>query len=417
MSEENTRTWLPGQDLLFLADTPMIYHCHHFNLFLDQSIDDALGAERGAQLKHDAAREAATQLLTNMCEHHGLQTPSERLQLAQTIFSAIGHGSLEILWDGVEGEAHGEYLHYGHAWREKYSKQIKRRQPIDAFAAGFAAAAALVAQQQPAASIQATEDACIALRDPRCHFTLTRTMPEHDRAPIHQESTQASLPESYAGEHEDMICEIADGLKTFVEGVSGDERGLVEAFGVFVTMTPSTYYNRISFDAAAELEAQAPKFLPLLEALLRESGHLCVFNTFGGILSSPEWEALLGGPPKTPEEIVVQSLAIARGLGFGHWTLQEFEPEKRLVISAPGTYETPYCAQRCPQSTHNQSYFFQGAASSLMKLATRIDFTQPPVFTPELYNQLFRQGIQYKVEETRSPLRGDDRLEAVVTSA
>lgn len=417
MSEDNIRRWHPSQDLLFVADTPMIYHCHHFNLFLDQSIDDAVGPQRGFEIKMAASREAATQLLTNICQAQELHTPSERLQMAQQIFAACGHGKLEILWDGVSGEAHGEYLHYGHSWREKYSKQVKRRHPADPFAAGFAAAAAAVAQEQPATSVEGKELACIALRDPRCHFSLGRATPEPARTQIRLENAAEPLPPAYDSLHEDTISEIAAGLKTFVEGVAGDERGLVQAFGVFVTMTPSTYYNRISYDAIHELEAQAPAFANILESLLRESGHVCVFNTFGGILSSPEWEALLGGPPKTPEEVIIHSMAIARGLGFGHWTLQEFIPEKRLVISAPGTYEIPYYGLRHGLTQTPRSYMLQGSGPSLMKLATRVDFSQGPTFTTEVYNQLFRQGVQYKSEETRSPLRGDDRLEVVVSVA
>ena len=50
--------YLPGLDLMSLAGVPVIYHCHHFNLFLDQTIDDALGPVEGPKVRFEAAREA-----------------------------------------------------------------------------------------------------------------------------------------------------------------------------------------------------------------------------------------------------------------------------------------------------------------------------------------------------------------------
>ena len=40
----NLDSLVRGAGLTFLAEEPVVYHCHHFNLFLDQTVDDAVKA-------------------------------------------------------------------------------------------------------------------------------------------------------------------------------------------------------------------------------------------------------------------------------------------------------------------------------------------------------------------------------------
>lgn len=416
MSDMPLRRWIPEQDLLFLANQPVIYHCHHFNLFLDQSIDDALGHDAAWVVKSRASCEMATHLIRGFCQIQGAETPAERLQAAQMLFGAMGHGTLSVLWDEQQGEAHGEFLHYGYTWKEKYGSRIKRRTPVDAFGAGFAAAAVAVAFDLPDFSIVAEEQDCVALRAKHCLFQLEAHTPEAARPDVDFDTSSSVLGPSISGLHEQKISEHAQALKDFTSQISGDDRGLVEAFGVFITMTPAGYYNRISFDALRHLRDEAPDFVPILSALLQESGHVCIFNTFGGILSSPEWEALAGGPPANAEEVIWQALAIARALGFGHWTLKEFVPNTRLVLSTPATYETPYFINRYGTEKHQSFDFFLGASIALMKLAHSVDFTQSPQFTDEFYQSMFKNQQSWQYEETHNPLNGDDHLEVVITA-
>jgi hypothetical protein len=43
-----------------------------------------------------------------------------------------------------------------------------------------------------------------------------------------------------------------------------------------------------------------------------------------------------------------------------------------------------------------------------------VDFGSPDAISVAAYNGLFKEGPRYHVEETRSPLRGDDVSEVVV---
>lgn len=410
------RRYLLEQDLMFLAGQPVVYHCHHFNLFLDQTIDDALGTEESFRLRMSAAREFSGHLLSAVCEHAEARTPPERLQLAAQLFKLMGHGSLDFDADFTGGTAHGSHLHYGFAWLEKYGKQVRRRHPADGFAAGFAAAALEIAYDLSPGSLRGVEHECVALRAPQCRIQVEREpTPEPSGAVIGERESESVVGAPEDGLFEDVIHPIVLGLKEFTAGVHGDERGLVQAFGVFVTMHLCGYYNRISYDAVQTIETRAPQSVGVLEDLLRESGHVCVFNTFGGILLSPEWEGLVGAPTNDPGKILAWCIAIGRALGMGHWTIAEFEPERRVVVRTSSSYESVYYRTRHGLAPRPVEYLFQGAALAMAQLVHRVDWAAKPQLTAEYYKRLFKGGVPWRAEQTKSIVRGDSLSEIVVT--
>lgn len=414
------RSYLPEQDLMFLAGQPAVYHCHHFNLFLDQTIDDALGAERSRALRMRAGREFAHLVITAVCDELHAQSPPARLQVAISLFKALGHGVLQFDADANGGTARGSHLHYGFAWHEKYGAQVTRRTPADGFAAGYAAAAVEVAFGLSLGSISGEEHTCIAMRAPACEFVLRRTDGVGDDAesagtPVAVEQTRSLLAAPENGLFEEIIQPISGGLKNFTAGVAGDERGLVQAFGVFVTMHLAGYYNRLSYDAVEMLRRESPHSVPVMEDLLRESGHVCVFNTFGGILLSPEWEALVGPVVDDPATIAAWSMAIARALGMGRWSIAEFDPGKRFVLRTSSSYESVYYRTRHGIAEQPVEYLLQGAALATAQLAHRVPWTKRPKLTPEVYQALFKGGVPWRFEQTRGITSGDSHSEVVVT--
>ncbi len=417
LNPKNLRRYLLEQELMFLAGQPVVYHCHHFNLFLDQTIDDALGAADGQRLRMQAAREFAAPLLRELCRQAEAQTPPERIQLAMQVLRTLGHGTLDLDAGAQGGMGRGSHLHYGHAWHEKYGARVRRRDPADAFAAGFGAAALEVAFDLPAGSINGKEERCVAMREPGCEFTFRESGPERDKpgALITDEISAEYVGPPEDGLYEDVIQPICQGLKEFTAGVAGDERGLVQAFGVFVTMHLAGYYNRISYDAVQELERRSAQSVGVMEDLLRESGHVCVFNTFGGILLSPEWEGLVGPVVDDPEKILAWCMAIARSLGMGRWTVSEFEPGKRLVMRTSSSYESVYYRKRHGVAPRPMEYLLQGAALATAQLVHRVEWMSRPQLTPEYYQQLFKGGIPWRFEQTKAIVCGDRVSEVVVT--
>lgn len=411
------RTFIPDYDLMSTGGIPTVYHCHHFNLFLDQTIDDALGPGAGTELRFTAAREASHDFIRALVAHAGALTPAECLEAAQRTFAAMGHGRLQVSGDRTGGTATGEFLHYGFSWAEKYGQKVRRRRPADAFAAGFAAAALEVAQSLERETMSAEETACIATRAPQCTFTLKPGPQAKAVTPVREPDVRAKVKPTFASAiGEDTIAAIAAGLRDFTAPLAGDERGLMQVFGVYVTIHLAGYYNRISCEALAHVVAKKPALVPMLEELLRESGHVCVFNTFGGILTSPEWEALVGSHSGDPQAVVLGALAIARALGFGHWTLAEYVPDERVVLRAPATYESVYHLARHGAADRPSEYFFQGATLAIAQLAHRIDWRRPPALTQDFYDSLFKGGaLPWKVEQTSCTACGGDYSEVVAT--
>src|SRR3954469_19673633 len=120
MPIEDLRELLTEQSLTFLAGIPYVYHCHHYNLFHDQTIDDALGEVEGARVRTTAAHNAFRELLGAVFAKAGAITPAERISLASEVFAWMGQGKVSLSVSNGGGEARSASLHYGYAWREKY---------------------------------------------------------------------------------------------------------------------------------------------------------------------------------------------------------------------------------------------------------------------------------------------------------
>ncbi|MCG8424578.1 MAG: hypothetical protein MJE77_42335 [Proteobacteria bacterium] len=409
----DNRSHLDQHDFQFVAQSQTVYHCHHFNLFWDQTVDDALGNERGIAVRTKAAYEAASQFLNALISAMPPTTPEERLDIASSLFSAMGHGNLEFQVTPNGGKAIGYNLHYGLAWREKYGAHIKRHHPADAVAAGYVAAATEAAFGLPLGSIECNETICIAMGSERCEFEVHQSGETNPAFGVTKEDVMGVIPKSFPGLHEEHISGVAAGLRKFLADVSGDKRGLIEAFGVMVTQQWSNYYNFTVNRTLDIISEEKPDAIEVAKELFRECGHQCGFHTFGGIMLSPEWEALVEPLNGDPLQIINGSLAISRALGFGHWSLEAYEPEKLLVLRSPATYESVYRKAAYPVDDNGCCYLYQGAALAMMQLAHRVNWKEKPTLSNSLYLEL-RQGVPWRVEESHCVAAGNSMCRVVV---
>lgn len=399
----------------FVADIPTVYHCHHFNLFWDQTVDDALGPQRGTLTRTHAAKEVFYDLLAELAVRTGAEGPGDRLELARGVIRGLGLGSVRFDLDRYGGQAQGDHLHYAVAWLEKYP-DVKRKHPADALVAGFVAAAAEVAYGLTRDSMRCREEDCLTLDGLSCRFRVDLGDPGPPIRPIRRSEVERAVGPVVRGLFEPEIQPIEKVLRDLTASIQGDERGLVEAFGLFVSQLPTTYYNRAGYDALRYLRRSAPRSVPIMQALLREAGHVCVFNTFGAIMSSPEWEGLVGSPSGVPEDSLAGCMAIARALGMGRWCVTDFVRGERLVLKSSATYESTYYLNREGRSEQSQCFFFQGAAIATMQLVTRVPWDARPTFDQALYDLLFREGLPWRCEETQCISKGDSCCEVVVTA-
>ena len=402
------RTHDSAQSLSFLAGIPYVYHCHHYNLFHDQTVDDALGDQAGVEVRTRSARNAFRAVLAAASASQHATTPAERIELAQELFPWMGLGVLDLKTSAIGGTAGGSTLHYGFAWREKYGARVSRTLPADAVAAGFAAAVTEVAYGLPAGSAWAREEECVAAKADACRFRIAPRPSGGPSEPLPTvvdiAAARASAGPPERGLDEARIAKIGAALTTFMDGVRGDERAQL-----------TSYYNESIFEMITRLEAESPALAPVAEDLTREAGRVCVFNTFGNVLLSPEWEALVGPLGSDPVDIVSYCLAIARGLGFGHWYLHEYEPRKRFVMRASSSYEVPFYLARYGKADRPRGYFLGGSALAIAVLAEQVDWVARPRLDGQLYMKLLGGRTRARVEQTKCQMRGDEISELVVT--
>ncbi|MEN9223772.1 MAG: hypothetical protein Q6M04_15155, partial [Thermostichus sp. BF3_bins_97] len=118
---------------------PVIFHCHHYNLFLQQTIEDPDWID-GISILRTSAQEIFYSLLQEALAQRGTRDPQACFQVAAEIFAFLGFGRLEITGTAEGGEVKLYHSHYAEGWLGKYGEQVNRTKPIDHLAVGYAAA-------------------------------------------------------------------------------------------------------------------------------------------------------------------------------------------------------------------------------------------------------------------------------------
>jgi hypothetical protein len=406
---------IASHGLLGVGDQLVFYQSHHHALFLDQSVSDALGGESWA-VRRQAAFEASYALLSSLYGDLGMDTPEKQLALASELFGAMGNGSLTFQIKAEGGTVRGEALLHGAGFVERYGESVRNKRVLDAFTAGYCSAAASLAYPSDWGLLDADENACVGRRDEACEFGLSRR-PDRPRfgAALTRGAVEAIPGRIFNDKSRDEGSGGAGGVAArILAGLNADERGVVRAFGVRLSLLPVVYTNQITFDTMHLVEKRTPELFPVFCALVREAAQMGAYHLLGGVLASSEWRDAGGVIAEDPAARLEQLIEVSRALGWGAFFVGEYVPGKVLALRSPITHESAYYAVRHGKSMRGRLAFQQGTALALMHLIHRVDFGAPGAISTAGYNGLFRDGPRYHVEETRSPLRGDDVSEVVV---
>jgi hypothetical protein len=401
--------------LLTVSDQLVLYQSHHHSLFLDQTVSDALGGE-GWAVRKQAAFESAHALLSSLSSGLGVRSPQEKLDLASELFSAMGHGRLEFDVTAEGGTVKGDGLHHGMSFAEKYGRAIRQKRPVDAFAAGFCSAAASLAFPSDWGLFEADETSCVARREETCSFALTRR-PERVRfGAVVTRASVEGLPAVFPeGNSSSEASRVATELASVLDSIESDSRGHVRAFNVNLARVPASYPSQITFDTMHLVEKRTPELFNVFSSLVREAAQIGAFHLLGGVLASSMWRSAGLEPPATePEARLEQLLGIARALGWGCFYATGYSPGKSLVLRSPATHESAYYAVRHGPTVRTRLSALQGTALAIMQLLHRVDFKSATPIPPESYDELFRSGTRFHVEESRSTVRSDDLCEVIV---
>lgn len=389
---------------LVVDGEPMILHCHHYNCFLQRSIQDAEYID-SAPILVGAAVEVVFAQLTSLLPQTA--DVAARKETVSALYSACGFGLIDLSAITAQGgEVRTRSSHYSTGWKEKFGRS---RTPIGFFSAGFLAGALAAIYSLDPASVQVRQTACRSTGVDEDVFLLGRgpanfAVYEQRRAPLLV--TVGNDPEPATSVKREGVTGAVVGMPLPV-----NTDGLIPAFGVYLTRMYADYYNRISFAFEREMVAAAgSEGVKVAADLFIEAGHACAFNTMGGIMTSPEWDALVRPMLKTREDWLFGIVACTNALGWGIWKVLDVTPDG-ATFRIYNDYELVGYRRMYGTADHGISYLATGGAAGLMNLIYLGDIHRKPDLTPEFYNRLFKRGPVFQARMTACQAMGDPYTE------
>lgn len=220
------------------------------------------------------------------------------------------------------------------------------------------------------------------------------------------------------GVDEPAIIEAVGGMPLIGKPASEGGNGLILAFGVALTIHYADYYNFISYEVYRRMVA-----IGVPSDMARESfvlaGHVCAFNTLGGIMESDAWDQMIKPMCQDVSDWVHGIVAVVNALGWGVWRVEKIEPGKELVIRIYNSYEgVGFRRLYPPEAGEKQlSFLAMGAVRGIAHLLWKIDIRERPGLNEQLYMQTFNNPKGYwSVEQTHAIAAGDG-YDRIVTRA
>ncbi len=378
-----------------LGNEPMVFHCHHYNVFLQESVENTRQFFDPYPILVDSAHSVVYNQIKTLKEKYSLN-PEDTLALASEIFKHNGFGILEF--EEVK-ENYGRVVlpseHYGLGWLSKYGERNREMPPVAFFARGFVEGAIAAAYGLPLGSITSMQTKCISYGDDFTEIEYRKISPREIKAspaegvyaPVKEMETPADSNVDYYAVRDAVL-----GLPL----AGSEDKGLIPAFGVMLTRMYANYYNLITDQVLEALRQKLDEdAMFLLETLLKEAGHVCAFNTLGGIMTSPEWDAVVMPMVKEKKDWIHGIVAVINALGWGVVEVQEIQEGKSLKLKHYSDYENNGLIALKLQCQRPAMFLFQGVNAGIMNLLYNADITQKPTLDDAFYKKVFFEGAPF----------------------
>jgi hypothetical protein len=150
-------------------------------------------------------------------------------------------------------------------------------------------------------------------------------------------------------------------------GLYGDpESGLMRRFGVLLNIAPVDYWVARELDFISKMGASARK---LSENVLIDAAHWGAYGTFGGIMASAEWAAMIAPHIQTVHDKLDGLVAVTNCLGWGHISqFQLDEQNQTLELTVEHSYYVGYWLDKYGKSERPVCYMWTGVAAGYMDL-------------------------------------------------
>ncbi len=183
--------------------------------------------------------------------------------------------------------------------------------------------------------------------------------------------------------------------------VLGNEEGMIPAFGVYVQQLPGEFWNGF----ARRLVNSVPEdLIEAAEGLLVNAAHECGYHTGYGIITSDEFNTIVGPMiENAPEDVLHGAFAVFTAWGWAQSEVVEHAAGEKMVVRAYDYYESD--VMLCGKAERPSAYMIRGVCGAFMDLAYGGE-----------YDSTGKSGIYtFQCEQTKGIEIGDDYGEFVVT--
>ena len=392
---------------LEIGGEAMIFHCHHYLTNLQRTILDADYIDSSKFLIGSAA-DAVYNQLKNLCEGLSIE---ESKQMAQDIYKTFGYGLINLKsMDENGGIIKTTKSFFSRTWHAKFGKSKK---PVDYYTTGFLAAAYAVIYNKELKDISAIQTTCIACEDETNTHEIKLGERNFDIYPKKEATKFKDVPKLRVDwEYEDVITNAFLGAHATM---IGNEEGLIPAFGVYIARNQSDYVNRLQFEFVKEMTKVAGDYgVTLAGELLMEAGHACGFFTYGGIMTSNEWNSVVKPYLKTKEDWIKALASLVNTMGWGYHTAVELSQQKAIFRNY-NDFEDLSHLRMYGNSSYPVHWANSGGFTGLMQLVYNTNLVDGErIQTEEGFRAMRRSTIGYKTKMKKSIACGDDYLEVEV---
>lgn len=376
----------------------MIFHCHHYNTFLQRTILEAPGFDAPPVLVGAAAEVAYAQLQKLFAADAIIDTAA-RKALAQDVWRWAGFGTFDLSALSAEGGVvTSTSSHYAHGWLARFGKSAAA---VCFFDAGWLAGALSAIFGLPLGAFSVEQKACMAAGADANRFELARGPANYS---IYQ-SVGAGRLTTHTPVSVSQSAVDYEGIYNAVSGMdlSGNEEGRIAAFGVYLTRHYANYYNRVSFELLRTLVAHyGDEGYEAAAGMLTEAGHVCAFHTFGGIMLSAEWAALIEPSLVSPEDWMHGITAVVNALGWGRWQVTDVASQgSRFVIH--DDYESVGYEAMYGRASHPVAFLAAGGVAGACNLIYVGNIQAKPQLDEAFYQARFKSdGYTSTPDESRA---------------
>lgn len=401
--------FLKNRHAYISAQEPGIFHCHHYNTYLQAVIEDTSSYLNVYPILIESAQEIAFHQFSSHFQGKELSI-EECKQCVEDYFRFCGFGLLDLAAATKEGGTVSLISdHYAVGWKSKFGQRAADQPGVSFFALGYSCGALEAIYALENGTLTGTQTQCIAKGDAQSSFLIQVAENPKKLGTSPQEGAfQTGEYQQAEGTSVDYLG-IREALTNMpLEGTTSD--GLIHAFGVLLTRMYANYYCLVSYRFLKEFEAKmGADGLEVASSLLTEAGHVCAFNTFGGIMQSAEWNALIKPMLSTKEDWVHGIVAAVNALGWGIWKIIELIPNEKLVIEITSAYESNTYIKKYGTSISPVSFLAKGGTAGVMNLVYYSNLTNEAISLDDAtYKHLFSSEQGFQANQLKCRAQGDE---------